>query len=160
MSRIRQLISEVHRRSGWQARGGRRGSFLLTLCVLAAVVLGCARDRSQADQSTITILYHGNERITSPSWDMPAQFLVFMPLAGISEDGGLMPGLARSWEHSPDHRTWTFHLRSDVRWHDGVPFTAHDVKFTFDLWQHPEVLSISGLGASVAVLDDTTFTVT
>ena len=28
--------------------------------------------------------------------------------------------------------TWTFHLRDDVRWHDGEPFTAHDVDFTFN----------------------------
>ncbi len=42
------------------------------------------------------------------------------------------PGLAESWESSDDGLTWTFHLRSDVRWHDGQPFTAHDVDFTFN----------------------------
>src|SRR5690606_15769067 len=31
-----------------------------------------------------------------------------------------------------DVTVWTFYLRRDVKWHDGVPFTAHDVKFTFD----------------------------
>ena len=40
--------------------------------------------------------------------------------------------LAESWEHSEDGMTWTFHLRDDVRWHDGEPFTAHDVDFTFN----------------------------
>ncbi len=42
------------------------------------------------------------------------------------------PLLAESWEHSEDGLTWTFHLRQDVTWHDGQPFTAHDVDFTFN----------------------------
>ncbi len=42
------------------------------------------------------------------------------------------PALAESWEHSDDGLTWTFHLRQDVTWHDGEPFTAHDVEFTFN----------------------------
>ncbi len=42
------------------------------------------------------------------------------------------PALAESWEHSEDGLTWTFHLRRDVTWHDGEPFTAADVEFTFN----------------------------
>jgi peptide/nickel transport system substrate-binding protein len=42
------------------------------------------------------------------------------------------PALAESWEHSEDGLTWTFHLRQDVTWHDGEPFTAQDVDFTFN----------------------------
>ena len=42
------------------------------------------------------------------------------------------PSLAESWERSDDGLTWTFHLRRDVTWHDGEPFTAHDVDFTFN----------------------------
>ena len=42
------------------------------------------------------------------------------------------PALAESWERSEDGQTWKFHLRKDVRWHDGTPFTAHDVDFTFN----------------------------
>jgi len=40
------------------------------------------------------------------------------------------PNLARSFEMSPDGLTYVFHLRDDVRWHDGVPFTARDVAFS------------------------------
>jgi peptide/nickel transport system substrate-binding protein len=43
-----------------------------------------------------------------------------------------VPELATSWDHSPDGRVWTFHLRSGVKWQDGEPFTSADVKFTFD----------------------------
>jgi len=42
------------------------------------------------------------------------------------------PDLAESWTVSPDGKTYTFRLRGGVKWHDGVPFTARDVKFTFD----------------------------
>ena len=42
------------------------------------------------------------------------------------------PALAESWELSDDGLTWTFHLRQDVTWHDGEPFTARDVDFTFN----------------------------
>ena len=44
--------------------------------------------------------------------------------------GALAPGLAVSWEVSDDARTFTFHLRQGVKWHDGQPFTAQDVVFT------------------------------
>ena len=43
-----------------------------------------------------------------------------------------VPELATSWSHSPDGKVWTFKLREGVKWHDGEPFTADDVKFTFD----------------------------
>ncbi len=40
------------------------------------------------------------------------------------------PNLARAFEISPDGLTYSFHLRDDVFWHDGVKFTAHDVVFS------------------------------
>ena len=44
-----------------------------------------------------------------------------------------VPALARSWTVSADGLSYTFNLRKGVRWSDGVPFTAEDVVFTFDL---------------------------
>lgn len=81
-------------------------------------------------------------------------FLVFLPLATMDERGELEPRLAQSWEHSPDYREWTYHLRTDVRWNDGVPVTANDVKFTLDLLSHPDVHEY--VFDSVKVLDDFT----
>ncbi len=49
------------------------------------------------------------------------------------------PQLASSWEISPDHLVYTFHLRKDVYWHDGVQFTAKDVKFSYDKIMDPLV---------------------
>ena len=47
--------------------------------------------------------------------------------------------LAESWEVSDDNRTLIFHLRRDVRWHDGTAFTSSDVKFTYELYIDPEI---------------------
>jgi peptide/nickel transport system substrate-binding protein len=47
--------------------------------------------------------------------------------------------LAERWEVSEDNRILTFHLRRDVRWHDGSPFTSADVKFTYELYIDPEI---------------------
>lgn len=42
------------------------------------------------------------------------------------------PGLARSWEISEDGLTWTFHLRENVKFHDGTPFNADAVVFSLE----------------------------
>lgn len=43
----------------------------------------------------------------------------------------MRPALAKSWEVSPDQLSWTFHLRPGVTFHDGSPFTADDVVFSY-----------------------------
>ena len=47
----------------------------------------------------------------------------------------IVPELATSWAWSEDNKALTFKLREGVKWHDGKPFTAKDVKCTFDLLQ-------------------------
>ncbi len=61
----------------------------------------------------------------------------------LNETGEWEGRLAERWEHSPDYREWTYYLRPGVRWHDGVPVTAHDVKFSLELLTHPDILEIS-----------------
>jgi peptide/nickel transport system substrate-binding protein len=43
----------------------------------------------------------------------------------------MQPALAESWTVSPDQLTWTFRLRDGVTWHDGSPFTADDVVYSY-----------------------------
>jgi peptide/nickel transport system substrate-binding protein len=61
---------------------------------------------------------------------------------------------------SADHRVYTYHLRSGVRWHDGRPLTSADVRFTFDVIMDPKVNVESREGweavASLDTPDDTT----
>ncbi len=47
--------------------------------------------------------------------------------------------LAESWEASDDHLSYTFHLRRDVTWHDGEPFTSADVLYSFEKVMDPTV---------------------
>jgi peptide/nickel transport system substrate-binding protein len=61
-------------------------------------------------------------------------YLVFDTLATLDlSDATLQtikPRMAEKWEISPDATTFTFHLRKDIKWHDGTPFTAKDVVYT------------------------------
>jgi oligopeptide transport system substrate-binding protein len=54
--------------------------------------------------------------------------------------GDPIPGIARSWETSPDGLTWTFHLR-DAQWSDGRPVTAADFVFGMQREEDPKVAS-------------------
>lgn len=51
---------------------------------------------------------------------------------------GMVPWLAEDWEISDDGKVYTFHLRRDVKWHDGQNFTADDVVFSVNYQdEHP-----------------------
>jgi peptide/nickel transport system substrate-binding protein len=63
--------------------------------------------------------------------------LVFSGLTRLGPDGAVLPDLAETWEISDDGSRVTFHLRDDVVWHDGEPFTATDVVFTHALLADP-----------------------
>jgi peptide/nickel transport system substrate-binding protein len=63
--------------------------------------------------------------------------LVFNNLATKDLQGNWVGDLATSWDISTDQLTWTFHLVQNATWHDGEPFTAKDVAFTFELLADP-----------------------
>ncbi|MEE9514033.1 MAG: ABC transporter substrate-binding protein [Anaerolineales bacterium] len=86
--------------------------------------------------------------------------MVFLPFVKPDKNGELEGRLATSWEHSEDYRTWTIRLRTDVRWHDGVPVTAHDVKFTIDLLRKSDLMQFLVGEMSAAVVDDSTVVIT
>ena len=61
-----------------------------------------------------------------------------------SEDETMAPGVAERWEHNQDLTEWTFHLREDAKWSDGVPLTAEDFIFSYHRMLSP------GLAAAYA----------
>jgi peptide/nickel transport system substrate-binding protein len=74
------------------------------------------------------------------------------------------PDLAQSWELSDGGKTITFHLRHDVKWSDGVPFTSRDVAFTLRAIYDPRVpnsdifaLTVDGKPIKYEAPDDYTF---
>jgi peptide/nickel transport system substrate-binding protein len=56
---------------------------------------------------------------------------VFDTLVEPDENLEMRPALAQAWEVSPDQRTWTFHLRKGVTFHDGSPLVADDVVYSY-----------------------------
>lgn len=61
--------------------------------------------------------------------------LAYDAMVGIDLSNKYYPRLAESWEVSDDDKTWTFHLRQDVKFHDGTPFTAEDMAFSINLYK-------------------------
>lgn len=87
---------------------------------------------------------------------------IFEGLMTYDFDLNPLPVLAESWEISEDGRVWTMHLREGVTWHDGEPFTADDVVFTFGEFL-PEVHARSRptfARTAVEALDDHTVQLT
>lgn len=138
----------------WSRPIDRRHFMRMCAGCLALAAIDCRRrgDPAYARRSTLVMGVNRMEDVTPVA--TPIAFLRFPRLAALDENGDLEPRLAQSWEHSPDYREWTYHLRTDVRWDDGKPVTAHDVKFTLDLLGHPDVAAFSV--ESAAVIDDFT----
>jgi peptide/nickel transport system substrate-binding protein len=138
------------------------GYQLLSLVLLGIVSFACVgADGTRAPRES-TLIVHvpgSDEWLFGPAQADEPMWLIFLPLAREGPTGEIEGQLIRSWERSDDYRHWTIHLRTDVRWHDGVPVTAHDVAFTIDLLMHPDVAQLPAGAFSVTALDDSTYTV-
>jgi peptide/nickel transport system substrate-binding protein len=94
-------------------------------------------DRVEAQSKyggTLVMVYH-DPGVFNPimEWGFQAvTAMCFDGLIGFDKEGNLESALAESWEISQNGKTYKFKLRRDIKWHDGKPFSAEDVKFTFD----------------------------
>lgn len=70
-------------------------------------------------------------------WDENVTNVIFSRLVDLDSSGKPVPGLAKSWEISPDHKTYTFHLRPSLAFSDGSPLTADDIAFTLTVLADP-----------------------
>jgi peptide/nickel transport system substrate-binding protein len=79
-----------------------------------------------------------------PNSDSQSRLLnsVLDPLVWQTAPDKFEPGLATSWEVSPDAKAYTFKLRQDVTFHDGTPFNAAAVKATFDRVADPKLKAL------------------
>ena len=87
---------------------------------------------------------------------------VFDTLVEPDEHLEMQPALAESWEVSDDQLTWTFDLRDDVVWHDGSPFTAQDVVYSYtriideelaNAWRFAAVTEVSAPDDDTVVIE-------
>ena len=105
--------------------------FLSVLC--ACLLCGCSR---KPDPNTLVMVIESSPtnldpRIGIDAYSERIDELLFDALVHRDEHFNLKPWLADSWE-TPDPLTYIFHLHPGVRFHDGRPLTARDVKYTFD----------------------------
>ncbi len=98
----------------------------------------------------------------SPSHEVASY--IYNGLVKYDRDINIVGDLAESWEISKDNLSITFHLRKNVKWHDGAPFTAHDVMYTYRVTIDPKTpTAYAGdflLVKEAKVIDDHTFRVT
>jgi peptide/nickel transport system substrate-binding protein len=93
---------------------------------------------------------------------------MFDEMVVLDENVELVPSVAKEWTTSEDGKTWTFTLRDDVKFWDGTPLTAADVKYTIDRMTDPaigatgntEYLVSQMLVEKVEVIDDYTVAIT
>jgi peptide/nickel transport system substrate-binding protein len=88
----------------------------------------------------------GNPRFINPilahsDADKDMTALIYSGLVRIGENNTIIPDLADSWEISQDGKTYTFHLKPNLVFHDGKPLTAEDVVFTVSKIGNPTLKS-------------------
>jgi peptide/nickel transport system substrate-binding protein len=129
----------------------RRIRIVLAVCVAALGMAACGGgDGDEAGQGADTSVPGQQERVilrraaSTQSGGYPTPYgairgpgrlistYIFDTLAFPDVTGTPKPWLARSWQSTPDGKTWTFQLHENAKFHDGTPVTADDVVFTFD----------------------------
>jgi len=107
--------------------------FASALLVSATLLGGCGASGSAPSRREIIDSrdqYDPRSLDPALSTDVPtgrAVGYVFDGLTRFEADASVQPALAERWDVSPDGSQYTFHLRRGVKFHDGTPFTAHNV---------------------------------
>jgi peptide/nickel transport system substrate-binding protein len=91
------------------------------------------------DAKTLIVLTPNDTQTLDPAvnYDFSGGFFLLNCYEGLikaegSQESKIVPSLAESWEVSEDGITYTFHLRKDVKFHDGTPMDAEAVKYSFE----------------------------
>src|SRR3989441_8024741 len=141
---------------------------LLGLALSGLLIAVGASAAPAADKDTLVIVLDTlGAQVMDPIMDTRAPHAhyhapVWDSLVGFDlEKGGIGPGVAERWELAADGKSWTFHLRKGLRFHNGDPVTAHDVKISLERKMSPESIA-SGAAAlrravdRIEVVDDLT----
>lgn len=123
-------------------------NFVLLVSILMSITLtvSCNKEGKKAGSSDDTFNFNLTQQPTTlnplSSTDFYASQVQGYIIEGLAERNvenyEWQPALATSWETSADGLVYTFTLREGVKWHDGKPFTAEDIKFTFEAIMDPE----------------------
>lgn len=112
---------------------------LVVALIAALVVAGCSTgervDLGQSSGNLIAAIAGEPDQLdphkTSAYFSFQVLENVFDTLVEPDANLEMQPALAQSWQVSPDELTWTFRLRPAVTFHDGSPFTAEDVVYSY-----------------------------
>ena len=115
---------------------------VLSALALLLCLAACGGNAEQyIDKNPSALVYaSGDYTRINPALDEHGEInlLLFDGLTAHDGENQVVPSLAESWDFDPDACAYTFHLREGVRWHDGQPFIAEDVKFTIEAIMNPE----------------------
>jgi peptide/nickel transport system substrate-binding protein len=93
---------------------------------------GTLRISHRDNPPSASILEESTISVVQPFMDVFNNLVVFDPKEKVNSPDHIVPDLAESWSWDASNTKLTFKLRQGVKWHDGKPFTAADVKCTFD----------------------------
>jgi peptide/nickel transport system substrate-binding protein len=120
---------------------------LVCMVCFAGVIIPTTGCRRGGEPGTLVIAIEIPPRGFDPRFSTAFQTsarimqLIYDTLVVRSERFEFVPSLAEAFEESPDHQTFTFHLRPGVTFHDGKQLTSADVKYTFESLLSPAMKS-------------------
>jgi peptide/nickel transport system substrate-binding protein len=142
----KSVMERVVARRSPSPRSGTWGIRIVAAALVLVALAGCrARDE---DAGTVKFLIESSPnnldlRQGTDSQSERVGGLIYDALVKKDDGLNLRPWLATSWER-PDALTWVFHLRSGVRFHDGKPLTAEDVKWSILSMNDGTLISAKG----------------
>ena len=148
---------------------GRKTPPITRRATMAGMLAAPMLARGASAQAPLTVTWGEDDatprtydpRVTSSRHEYQVIAQIFDTLIASDGSNKLFPGLATAWEAAPDGKSVTLKLRTDVGFHDGTPFNAESVKFTFDTIADPKTASegaVTQLGPydGCEVIDDHT----
>jgi peptide/nickel transport system substrate-binding protein len=101
--------------------------------VLAQKPGGTLKIYHRDSRASMSILEEATLSTSMPMMGVLNNLLLYDQHVAQNSLQGVVPELATGWSWSEDRKELSFTLRQGVKWHDGRPFTANDVKCTWDL---------------------------
>ena len=114
---------------------------ILAAALMLGTLAGCGNGSesggntgSAGEKDTLVFVSHMSsesfDTINNTMYDKNVMHQVYDTLTAFDNEGNIIPNLAESWEETEDNHGYIFHLRQDVKFHDGTDFNADAVIFT------------------------------